>query len=392
MVRFPDEPPENISEGPHGKRGPDGIFNNKKTSPKPPNHLSAPIPGAPTPSNLTRYRIRTSWILTPEDQARLMLWAKADDRRTNRPVLAELDKSPLWPEHSLISNPPMVVYPRNWQRKRWRRDRSRGIWPDPRHCTGYRWSKIALALHFHKLILKLSSKRQWRHLPVDDRIAAALLGFAEAIHRFDRSTHANGLTAYAIWWIRKELQRLAYNERRQSQGDHQTYGFAEGEFGPGIPMSFRRRLYPLIGYDEEVYRRRPQFVNIGNCVVENIKLGAPADDNDDVERVGPSFANWTFVNPETALLFKEAAWEKYNGRSAHEIAHMLNDDKAIRIAQSEGRYRGDESAVIDAAAVNAARRGWRARKNNPRPAERPTPRLIDDFGMASLPASVFAPV
>src|ERR1700733_8051424 len=87
MVRFPDEPPENISEGPHGKRGPDGIFNNKKTSPKPPNHLSAPIPGAPTPSNLTRYRIRTSWILTPEDQARLMLWAKADDRRTNRPVL-----------------------------------------------------------------------------------------------------------------------------------------------------------------------------------------------------------------------------------------------------------------------------------------------------------------
>jgi hypothetical protein len=373
------------AKGVHGNPGVVSIFNNKKVPHKPLNHLSAPIPGAPVPSNLTIYRIRTSWILTPEDQARLLLWAKADDRRKNRPALAELDKSPLWPERNFCP------WRKNW-RKAWRRDRSRGIWPDPRHCTGYRWSKVALTLHFHKLTLKLSARRQWRHLPVDDRIAAALLGFSEAIHRFDPATHTNGITAYAIWWIRKELQRLVHNERRQPQGDHAPYGFAEGEFGPGTPMSFQPRLYPLIGYDEDAYRRRPQYVTVDGGWVENIKLGAPADDNDDVEHVGPSFANWSFVNPETTLLFKETAWEKYHGRSAEEIAQMLRDDKEIKLARDEGRFRCDASAVIDAAAVNAARRGWRVRKNRPRPAERRTASLQDYSSMVSLPASVFAPV
>ena len=176
----------------HGNPGVGGIFKVDKVSAvyqkprqthRPSNHLSAPILGAPTPSHLTRYRIRTGWVLTLQEQQILLMWAKADDRRKDRPALAEHDKSPLSPLPSLISNPPMVIYPRWWwRRKRWHFERSRGIWPDPRHCTGYRWSKIALALHFHKLVLKLSSKRQWRHLPVDDRIAAALLGFSEAIH------------------------------------------------------------------------------------------------------------------------------------------------------------------------------------------------------------------
>jgi hypothetical protein len=369
----------------HGKTGVDGIFKVDKVSAvyqkprqthRPSNHLSAPIPGAPTPSHLTRYRIRTGWVLTLQEQQILLMWAKADDRRKDRPALAEHDKSPLSPLPSLISNPPMVIYPRWWwRRKRWHFERSRGIWPDPRHCTGYRWSKIALALHFHKLVLKLSSKRQWRHLPVDDRIAAALLGFSEAIHRFDQATHTNGLTAYAIWWIRKELQRLAHNERRQPRGDHTPYGFGEAEFGPGIPMSFRPRAYPLIRYDENSYRRRPQYVNIGDdCVVENIKLGAPADDNDDVEHAGPSFANWSPINPETALLFKESAWEKYKYRSAAEIAQMCDDQ-------------------IDAATVRAMRDDWRERQKRNRVVTPAQPiKASAAFDMVALPASVFAAV
>ena len=44
-----------------------------------------------------------------------------------------------------------------------------------------------------------------------------------------------------------------------------------------------------------------------------------------MEHAGPSFANWSPVNPETTLLFKEAAWEKYKYRSAAEIAQMCDD-------------------------------------------------------------------
>jgi hypothetical protein len=372
----PLDNPEKYFEGVHEKPGSGGIFKVDKVSAvyqkprqtyRPPNHLSAPIPGAPIPSNLTTYRIHTGWILTPEDQDRLLLWAKADDRRQNRPELAERDKAPLWPERN------HCPWRKDW-RKAWRRDRSRGIWPDPRHCTGYRWSKNALALYFHRLVLSQSSKRQWRHLPVDDRIAAALLGFSEAIRRFDRNKHTNGIHAYAIWWIRKELQRLAYNERRQPQGEHRPYGFGDGEFGPGIPMSFWPRAYPLIRYDENSYRRRPQYVNIGDCIVENIKLGAPADDNDDAEHVGSSFVNWSPVTPETALLFKEAAWEKYKYRSAAEIAQMCDDQ-------------------IDAATVTAARHDWRARQKRNRVAASAQPiKASATFEMASLPATVFAAV
>jgi hypothetical protein len=402
---------EKKSKGVHGKPGVVGIFKvdtviaayqKPRQTYRPPNYLSAPIPGAPILSNLSVYRLRTdgAWVLTIEEQRTLLLFARDYDLRNNSPS----PPVPLWPPRATPEGYQYCRWRKNW-RKLWRRDRGQGIWPEPeretmalgraRGRTSGPWAKDALALHFHKLALKLSSKRCRRHLPVDDRIAAALLGFSEAIHRFDPATHTNGLTAYAIWWIRKELQRLAKNERRQPQGEHRPYGFGEGEFGLGIPMSFRPRAYPLIRYDENSYRRRPQYVNIGDCVVENIKLGAPADDNDDVEHAGPSFANWSPVNPETTLLFKEAAWEKYNGRSAEEIAQMLRDDKEIKLARGEGRYSCDASTVIDAAAVNATRRDWRARKNRKRLAiASPTPpkALAVFVEMASLPASVFAPV
>ena len=202
-----------------------------------------------------------------------------------------------------------------------------------------------------------------------------MLGLAVAIHRFDAAKHTSGLCAYAIHWIRKELQRLARNERRQPQEERDPYGFSEGEFGPGIPMSFRPPAYPLIRYDENSYERRPQYINVGDCVVENIKLGAPADDNDDAEHDGPSFANWSPINPETALLFKEATFEKYKYRSAPEIVQMC-----------DGR--------IDAATVHAVRNDWRAQRKRNRvvtPA-RPTKALAAFAEMVSLPASVFAPV
>jgi hypothetical protein len=160
----------------------------------------------------------------------------------------------------------------------------------------------------------------------------------------------------------------------------------------GKPMPFWPRKHPLIRYDEETYRRRVQYITVEGCLVENIKLGAPADDNDDVEHVGLSFVSWSPINPETALLCKEAFWEKYNYRAAGDIVVQLGDDKAIKRARSEGRYRCDASTVVDAAAVNAARREWRARKNKPHRPE-PTPASsIDHAEMAFLPASVFAPV
>jgi hypothetical protein len=324
-----------------------------------------------------------------QEQQILLMWAKADDRRANRPDLAELDKAPLWPPH-----PYSIWWHPSWH-KAWRRERNQGIWPNLSHRTGYRWAKVALALHFHKLVLKMARRRSWRHLPVDDRIAAALLGLAEAIRRFDMAAHANGITAFAIFWMRKELQRLAYNERRQPQGEHKPYGFGDGEFGLGIPMSFRPREYPLISYDENGYRRRPQRITVDGGLVENVKLGVPADDNDDVEYVGPSFSIWSPVNPETALLFKEAAWEKYKYRAAEEIVAQLHDPKAIRRARSERRYRCDASAVIDATTIIAARRDWRPRKKSkdkPRRPEMAVARLPDHAAMACLPASVFAPV
>jgi hypothetical protein len=76
------------------------------------------------------------------------------------------------------------------------------------------------------------------------------------------------------------------------------------------------------------------------------------------------------------LLFKEAAFEKIKYRSAGEIARELCGD------------------CIDAAAVNAARRDWRTRKKRNRAAiASPTPpKALAAFEMASLPASVFAPV
>jgi hypothetical protein len=402
MVRFPDNPPENKSESVHGKPAVSGIFNNKKTSRKPPNYLSPPPPGAPEAwlSNLSVYRLRTAygWILNRQEEQLFLLFAKADDQRKNRPDLAELDKTPLWPPPNYC----MWWTSKSWH-KRWRRDRGQGIWPEPRHCTSGRWAKNGLALHFHKLVLDIVDQREWRregrkpianparHLPFEDRVAAAMLGLAEAIHRFDRAS-PNGLAAYAIWWIRKELQRLARNERRQPQEDHESYGFGEGEFGLGIPMSFWPRKHPLIGYDEENYRRRVQYITVEGCLVENIKLGAPADDNDDVEYVGLSFVSWSPINPETALLAKEAAWEKYNYRAADEIVQQLRDDKEIKFARSERRYRCDGSTIVTAAAVNAARRDWRARKNKPHLPETTPASLVDHTEMAFLPASVFAPV
>ena len=89
-----------------------------------------------------------------------------------------------------------------------------------------------------------------------------MLGLAVAIHRFDEASIPTALPPMPSGWIRKELQRLARNERRQPQEEHDPYGFGEGEFGPGIPMSFWPRIYPLISYDENTYRRRPQFMNI----------------------------------------------------------------------------------------------------------------------------------
>jgi hypothetical protein len=277
-----------------------------------------------------------------------------DDLRENRPVLAELDPIPLWPMRTFV--PPQG----NWH-KAWRRDRGQGIWPEPRYCTSYRWAKNALALYLHRLALSKANQRQWRHLPYDDRIAAALLGISEAIRRFDRNTYANGLNAYARDWIRKELQRLAKNERRELPERHKPYGF--DEFGPGIPMSFRPREYPLVGYDENAYRRQLPYVNVavdgGTCLVENIRQGAPAGEHDEVEHVGPSFTNWSPVNPETAFAHKEAAYEKFNYRSAKEIVGELRDDAEIQNAARDGRYRDDGSTITTTDGVNAARRDWR---------------------------------
>lgn len=323
---------------------------------RPPNYLSAPIPGAPIPSNLSVYRIRTGWVLTPQEQQILLMWAKADDHRQNRPVLAELDKTPLWPPRNYS-----IWWHKSWH-KAWRRNRNQGIWPDPRYCTSYRWAKIALALYFHRLALSMANRRQWRHLPYDDRVAAAMLGLSEAIRRFDRNTYSNGLKAYASDWIRKELQRLAYNERRGLPEKHKPYGFGEGEFGLGIQMSFRPREYSLVGYNENAYRRQLPYVTVpglsdhgGTCVVENVRQGAPAGEDDDVEHVGPSFTNWSPVTPEKALGHKEEAFEKYNYRSVNEIVGELRDDKEIKIARGEGRYRCDASIVISPDAVIAAR-------------------------------------
>ena len=65
---------------------------------------------------------------------------------------------------------------------------------------------------------------------------------------------------------------------------------ARVEFGLRKPMPFwPRETSVLIRYDEETYRRRVQYITVEGCLVENIKLGAPADDNDDVEHVGLSF-------------------------------------------------------------------------------------------------------
>ena len=139
-------------------------------------------------------------------------------------------------------------------------------------------------------------------------------------------------------------------------------------------MSFWPRTYPLVSYDENTYRRRPQFVNIGDCVVENIKLGAPADDNDDAEHVGPSFINWSPISPETALLWKEATFEKYKYRSAAEIIQMCDGH-------------------IDAATVHAVRDSWRAQQKRNRVVTPAQPIMdLAAFEMVSLPASVFAPV
>ena len=371
------------AKGVHGNPGAVGIFKvtavyqkKKRKKYKPPNYLSAPAPDAPEAwlSNLSIYRMRTvgGWILPPKEESWLLFLSKLDDLRLNRPDLAELDKNHIWPPRRW-----WYQFPKSdiWK-KRWRRDRARGIWPEPNLKTwSFRWVKNGLALHFHKLVLSITNQRQWLYLPYDDRIAAGMLGLAVAIHRFDEAKHPNGLCAYAIHWIRKELQRLARNERRQPQEEHDPYGFGEAEFGPGIPMSFWPRVYPLIRYDENSYRRRPQFVNMGDCVVENIKLGAPADDDDDVEHDGPSFANWSPVNPETTLLFKEAAFEKYKYRSAAEIAQMCDDQ-------------------IDAAAVNAARRDWRDRRARNRASACYSAPIqpIMTLEMASLPATVFAPV
>jgi hypothetical protein len=198
-----------------------------------------------------------------------------------------------------------------------------------------------------------------------------MLGLAKAIHHFDPEKHTNGLAAYAVMWIIKELQTLAKLERRPGDEDRRPYGFGEGEFGLGIQMSFWPQVYPTVSYDENAYRRRSQYINLGDCVVENIKLGAPADDNDDVEYVGLSFISWSPINPETAFLFKEATWEKYKYRSAAEIAQMCDDQ-------------------IDAAAVNAARRQWRDRKKDASIPNKPL--AIDYSAMVSLPASVFAAV
>jgi hypothetical protein len=286
---------------------------------KPPNYLSAPIPGAPILSNLSVYRLRTvgNWVLTIEEQRTLLMFAKADDRRKNRPVLAEHDKTPLWPPRNYS-----IWWHKSWH-KAWRRDRGQGIWPELEPRTSVRWAKNTLALYMHRLALSKANQRQWRHLPYDDRVAAAMLGLSEAIARFDHNTYSNGLKAYASDWIRKELQRLARNERRELPEKHKPYGFGEGEFGLGIPMSFRPREYPLVSYDENAYRRQLPYVNVtwdgGTCLVENIRQGSPAGEHDDAECVGPSFTNWSPVNPETGFALKEEAFRKYDHRSAYEI-------------------------------------------------------------------------
>jgi hypothetical protein len=354
---------------------------------KPPNYLSAPPPNTPENwlSNLSIYKMRTAggWILPPNEERGLLFLARLDNTRKNRPDLAELDKNHISPPRRWWYQFPQ---PDGWE-KRWRRDRARGIWPahDPRTWS-FRWAKNALALHFHKAALDILSKYEWQregrkpiknpalHLRYDDRVAAAMLGLAEAINRFNEAEHTNGLYAYAIWWIRKELQRLARNARLVPWEDHESYGFGKDEFGPGLSQSFRPRVHPLVSYDENSYRRRPQFVNIGDCVVENIKLGAPADDNDDVEHVGQSFATWSPVNPETTLLFKEAAWEKYKYRSAAEIAQMCDNQ-------------------IDAATVRAMRDDWRAKQKRNRFVMSAQPiKALAAFDMVALPASVFAAV
>ena len=129
---------------------------------KPQNYLSPP-PDAPEAwlSNLSVYRMRTvgGWILPPKEESWLLFLSKLDDLRPNRPDLAELNKNHIWPPHRW-----WYQFPKSdtWA-KRWRRDRARGIWPEPNLKTwSFRWVKNGLALHFHKLILEIVDQREWR--------------------------------------------------------------------------------------------------------------------------------------------------------------------------------------------------------------------------------------
>jgi hypothetical protein len=142
------------AKGVHGKTGVGGIFKvtavyqkKPRKKYKPPNYLSPPPPDAPEAwlSNLSVYKMRTvgGWILPPAEESLMLMLAKKDDLRLNRPDLAELDKNHIWPPRRW-----WYQFPKSgtWE-KRWRRDRARGIWPEPNLKTwSFRWVKNGLAL------------------------------------------------------------------------------------------------------------------------------------------------------------------------------------------------------------------------------------------------------
>jgi RNA polymerase sigma factor (sigma-70 family) len=72
-------------------------------------------------------------------------------------------------------------------------------------------AKDKLVRSFHRLVLKIAS--EYFGPARDDLIGAGVLGFWEAINRFDLRRN-NRLGAFAEWWIRKRV-RLAVREWRR---------------------------------------------------------------------------------------------------------------------------------------------------------------------------------
>jgi hypothetical protein len=222
-------------------------------------YLSMPDDAAPRPNNLSAYRFQAvdtvearlepngvllyrfadpkTRILSYDEQRFLLGFAHIDDLRRERPVLAELDPVPLWPPRPALVLSPFPPYPaiptdETW-RKRWRRERSIGVWPDTPPRTSVRWAKNTLALFLHRKALRLASHRMWSAIPYDARLSAVLFGLALAIRKYNAAEHDTGLDALARWWIRKALQQALIDQRRfELRGlidEPESYAFARND-------------------------------------------------------------------------------------------------------------------------------------------------------------------